>query len=562
MQFRASTSAAWQRRGFAGGRPWLALLAFLITLQPVTAGSAAAQSVRLTEPVVAGLPLARQAEGNARLAGALASLKERAIATGFIEVAVKTAVAFAPESMLTPIDRLEQRRDIAAAAQALRQALPEAKSFSAMEDMPYVILTLDPQGLARLETIPGLVRITPADHLNWRRDHVETRQAALAAAQSTSSTGNGTREPPRAAIVGGKTADPGTHPFHVGLMTKSIKDNFVARFCGGALVSPTHVVTAAHCVDDDDETASSIEVLVGARRLDGSGRRVGVARTFLHPRWRLGSHRGIDAAVLELAEPVSGIPFATIASRQPAVPGEILRITGWGDRSPIDWQDEDIGGEGDFPVDLMQADLPYRPYDPNAYGSCGMDPHIICAGGNGISNTCGGDSGGPVTINRGAGYSELVGIMSTNSGCELTSDPAKLTNIAYSEVHSFIRRIMAMPPKIIGHAAVSRTVSEGAKSVTLVLQRPSTEGVAQVNFATANGTAIFRTDSFFRSDYWGQSGTVTFWPGQARAEIKITLVDDKEKERSEFFTVTLSRASASWPVSGNGIAIVTISDND
>ena len=63
--------------------------------------------------------------------------------------------------------------------------------------------------------------------------------------------------------------------------------------------------------------------------------------------------------------------------------------------------------------------------------------------------------------------------------------------------------------------------------MTLVLQRPSTEGVAQVNFATANGTAIFRTGSFLGLDYWAQSGTVTFWPGQARAEIKITLVDDR-----------------------------------
>ena len=152
--------------------------------------------------------------------------------------------------------------------------------------------------------------------------------------------------------------------------------------------------------------------------------------------------------------------------------------------------------------------------------------------------------------------------MSRNAAANSTSGPAKLTNVAYSEVNSFIRRIVSAPPRTIAYAAVSRAVSEGEKSVTLVLQRPSTEGVAQVNFATANGTAIFRTDSFLRSDYWGQSGTVTFWPGQARAEIKITLVDDQEKERSEFFTVTLSRTSAGWPVSGNGIAIVTITDND
>ena len=210
------------------GWTWLALLTFVFTLQSAAAWSAAGPALRLAEPAVAGLSLAQQAEGNARLAAALSSLREQAAARGVIDVAVKTAVAFAPESMLTPRGGLEQRRDIAAAAQALRKALPEAKSFSAMEDMPYVMLTLDPQGLARLEAIPGLVRITRADHLNWRRDYVETRQAAIAAARRASSTGGGTTEPPRAAIVNGKIAGPGTHPFQVGLMEKKIKDNLVA----------------------------------------------------------------------------------------------------------------------------------------------------------------------------------------------------------------------------------------------------------------------------------------------------------------------------------------------
>ena len=525
------------------------LLTFLITLQPAAAWSAAGPALRLSEPSGAGLSLAQQAETNAHLAAALGELREQVIAGGSIEVAVKTAVAFAPESLLNDVERLQQRRDIAQAAETLRKALPEAKKFEALRDLPYVILRLDAAGLARLETIPGLVRITAGDALNWMRDFVQLRTSAATArmqiARGASPKAGPTLSP---RIVGGTTAGPGSHPFQVALLARSISNNFRAQFCGGTLVAARYVVTAAHCTMPD--IARKAQVLVGTQRLDGTGRRINVKRVSIHPRWALSSLAGVDydVAVWELATPVSGIAFATLASTQPSAAGTLLRTSGWGTRTY---------GVRDKPMDLMQVDVPFV---PASGGSCGeqgrITPRMICAGEEG-KDSCQGDSGGPLTIDRGAGFNELVGIVSFgDGGCGAEGWPGVYANVADSEINSFIRNIVFPPPKTIAFAAATSSVGEGERRVTLTLQRSTTEGTARVRYATADGTAVNR------ADYRARSGTVSFRRGEATATVTISLTNDRVKESDETFTVTLSQPSTGWTFGSTTTATVTITDND
>ena len=527
---------------------WLGLALLVLLLVPQGAPALRASEVspiRLSEPVAPGATLRQLAVDDANLAAGLAALAAEAARTGRIEVAVKTAVAFAPESRLPGPARAEQRRDIAEAAEALRRAMPKATRFDARPDMPYVILQLDSAGLARLENIPGLVRITAAAALNWRRDHVQLLTATRSGA-GKAPTGTAAARTPQPRIVGGSDASPTTHPFQVGLLEKKVRSNFYARFCGGTLVSPTRVVTAGHCSIDVKDASGEVQVLVGTQRLDRGGKRIDVKRVTIHPQYN-DETLDYDVAVWELAKPVTGIPFASLANLAPTVPGTPLRVTGWGrlDYS-TDW----------YPFMLQQVDVDFVPTDG---GACGLEtrltPRMFCAAAPG-KDSCSGDSGGPITIDRGAGFTELVGIVSFGKDCALDGYPGVYANVAETSINRFIQDTVFPPPGTIEFMTASQSVSEGGRRVTLTVRRSSTEGTARLNFATAPGTALAR------SDFRARSGSVSFRRGQSMAVITISLVNDRVKESDETFTVTLSQPPAGWTLGSTATTTVTITDND
>ena len=529
----------------------VALLGLSVSLTPALAQSDAKPgSPRLAEPTPPGASLGQLAEDDADLQTVLNTLRAEAAAKGSVKVAVRTAVPYAPEARLGDQERLQQRQEIAAAAKALRLALPAARSFEASEDKPHVIIDLNGAGLARLVAFPGLVRIFPEEQFNWQRDLVQMRVNAVTArnrnAQRLTSPAEKRAVTPK--IVGGVVAAPSTHPFQIGIVAKRIRNNFQAQFCGGTLVAERYVVTAAHCIEDVTDAYGQIQVLVGTQRLNRSGRRIGVAEVLMHPLY--GSNQisplDYDVAVLRLTTPVTGIPFASLAASEPTVAGTILRSSGWGR----------LVYRGPKPSSLMEVDLPFV---PTVDGSCineeDITPRMICAGETG-KDTCGGDSGGPLTINRGAGYTELVGIVSFGTGCGSEGYPGVYSNVADSSIKTFIENALSAPPPAFNFAAATQTVSEGARRVTLTVTRESPVEAASVRFATADGTALNRSD--FRS----RSGIVRFRHGQSAATITITLVNDRVKEGDEAFTVTLSQPSSGWTIGANGTTTVTITDND
>ena len=143
---------------------------------------------------------------------------------------------------------------------------------------------------------------------NWMRDFVTSRVAAqnlraLAGRKPASVSSAELMSLVRPRIVGGTVAGAGDNPFQVALLMASQPNNADAQFCGGTLVRPNLVVTAAHC--SDFVTAPQVQVLTGTRPLDGSGDRRNVARITIHPSWNSNTFDN-DVAVWELTTDAAG----------------------------------------------------------------------------------------------------------------------------------------------------------------------------------------------------------------------------------------------------------------
>jgi secreted trypsin-like serine protease len=231
-----------------------------------------------------------------------------------------------------------------------------------------------------------------------------------------------------ARIVGGETAGANTHPFQVGLLFKAQPDNFQAQYCGGTLIKPNVVVTAAHC--SDFVTKDEVQVLTGTQRLNGSGTRRNVRNIKVHPDWNPASSNDSDIAIWFLSSNASGIPLATLATDEPPN-GTDLMATGWGGIR-VQPGDPQV-----FAKRLRQVKLPLfsRTKCRDAYnaqfGNGTITGNMICAGFNaGGKDTCQVDSGGPLTRRKNGTFKVLTGVTSFGAGCALAGFPGVYTRVS------------------------------------------------------------------------------------------------------------------------------------
>jgi len=241
-------------------------------------------------------------------------------------------------------------------------------------------------------------------------------------------------------IIGGTTTSTGDHPWMVALASRQQFGNGRSgQFCGGALVTETKVVTAAHCFYDESPgrppDRPGLRVVIGRDDLRGTvGREVSVREVWIDPAYSFAANTR-DVAVLTLAEPQTGRPVIELVGPGESVPyepGTPARVYGWGDTT----------GRGSYSPVLREVEVPVvsDTVCGHAYPGGGDSAYdartMVCAGDeHGGKDACQGDSGGPLVV---AG--RLAGLVSWGTGCAEAAHPGVYTRISAvaESVHSVL----------------------------------------------------------------------------------------------------------------------------
>ncbi|KAL5291493.1 CLIPB9.2 family protein [Megaselia abdita] len=167
--------------------------------------------------------------------------------------------------------------------------------------------------------------------------------------------------------------------------------------CGGSLINNRYVLTAAHCIKDEDV----VSVILGTTNASHVGTRIDIEKTVIHRDYQSYEEDVVfkgesDIALIRLSEDVKFskyiqpicLPFS-VSEYFPPSNDTTFTIAGWGNRRYT------------FNNDILEfVDVPFFPFEEceQIYEFYGRDltDNSICAGGVVGESSCFNDGGGPL----------------------------------------------------------------------------------------------------------------------------------------------------------------------
>ncbi|MFJ6531553.1 S1 family peptidase [Microbacterium sp. NPDC091662] len=237
-------------------------------------------------------------------------------------------------------------------------------------------------------------------------------------------------------IIGGQAVPNDAYPFMASLQAGG------ESFCGGSLLGPTLVMTAAHCVTRPNSLTSlptvdvaGVSVVVGRTVLSDGTRgqerglyEVAGGEPIVHPRYLAGD-RAYDVAFLVLDAPVEGIVPVKLPTKGTDAllrPGQSATVIGWGNTDTA---------LRNFPDRLRQVQVPLLETGECELSYNDFRPGVnLCAGVVG-KDSCQGDSGGPLFRQPPARETAYqIGVVSYGDGCGGQGSPGVYVSLSSADL--------------------------------------------------------------------------------------------------------------------------------